>query len=789
MRDTSGLKSTAERTARALGIVGWAAIGIGFVLERLVSDEAQQVGQNVLVWTLTVFFIAQVARLALTVATRPRQRLPLLFLLGSVVLWATGSALLNAGGEPDLTHFPAPGELFFLASYVAMAAYLILSVGRNRYVPVDSWLHVLVICGGTVCLAGSALLTPIGAVYTGDALSLFLALLYPLIDLVLAVLVIGQALVRMRPDLADSSALLAAFLLFTFADAHFVTDLSSGTYHFSVVSDAAWGAGFALIIDAACRRRSGTVRAVPRTQGSAETVVAGAVATAVLALAPSHGIGLYLTTPAIITLVGAGGRLVLALQEARGAATALALSRTDDLTKLPNRRALRIELDAAFEAGRPLSLMLLDLDGFKDVNDALGHSAGDEVLQLMAHRLRAALEPAILLARLGGDEFAVIVYSVDELAVLEIARELLGQLREPVRIDGIEILPSASVGIATRPLDGVHGSELLRRADVAMYQAKRQRLGAALYDPLDDEYSKSKLQLAEELRRALDEDQFEVWYQPQVDVGNRQLCGLEALVRWRRPNHGVVGPVEFLPAARHAGLMPALSARVAAIALRDLRMFRGLGLDVRVAINCAPPELLSGSFLPEFYERVKESEIPPDRLVIEVTEDSFIADPERARLVLQGIHAHGVQVAIDDYGTGFSSLAYLRDLAIDELKIDRTFIGSMLTDRRARMIVASTLQMASALSMRTVAEGVEDGATALDLAALGVDVLQGYHFAAPMPFNAVAEWVSEWQKQGSTPADTFDSMYDEPALEPVPRTRRSLRVLAPHRGTVRDPNR
>ena len=177
MRDTSGLKSTAERTARALGIVGWAAIGIGFVLERLVSDEAQQVGQNVLVWTLTVFFIAQVARLALTVAARPRQRLPLLFLLGSVVLWATGSALLNAGGEPDLTHFPAPGELFFLASYVAMAAYLILSVGRNRYVPVDSWLHVLVICGGTVCLAGSALLTPIGAVYTGDALSLFLALL------------------------------------------------------------------------------------------------------------------------------------------------------------------------------------------------------------------------------------------------------------------------------------------------------------------------------------------------------------------------------------------------------------------------------------------------------------------------------------------------------------------------------------------------------------------------------------------------------------------------------------
>jgi diguanylate cyclase (GGDEF)-like protein len=786
MREVSWLKTAAERASRALGIVGWAAIGLGFILERLVADEAQQVGQDILVWTLTVFFVAQIVRLALTAAIRPRQRLPLLFLIGSVLLWAIGSALLNAGGDPDLTHFPAQGELFFLASYVAMAAYLVVSVGRTRRVPVDSWLHVVVICGGTVCLAGSALLTPVGAVYTGDALSLFLALLYPLIDLVLAVLVIGQALVRMRPDLGDSAGLLAAFLLFTFADAHFVTDLSSGTYHFSVISDAAWGVGFALIVDVACRRHSGTVRAVPRTQGSAETVVAGAVATAVLAWAPSHGIGVYLTTPAVITLIGAGGRLVLALREARGAATALALSRTDDLTKLPNRRALRIDLDEAFHAGRPLSLMLLDLDGFKDVNDALGHSAGDEVLQLMAHRLRSVLEPAIVLARLGGDEFAVIVYSIDELDVLEMARDILVQLREPVRVDGVEILPSASIGIALRPPGGVLGSELLRRADVAMYQAKRQRTGVALYDPLDDDYSKCKLLLAEDLRRALDEDQFEVWYQPQVDVGLRQLCGLEALVRWRRPNHGVVSPIEFLPAARHAGLMPALSARVAAIALRDLRMFRSLGLDVRVAINCAPPELLSGSFLPDFYQRLESSGIPPDRLVIEVTEDSFMADPERARLVLQGIHAHGVQVAIDDYGTGFSSLAYLRDLAIDELKIDRTFIGSMMSDRRSRMIVASTLQMASALSMRTVAEGVEDGATALELDALGVDVLQGYHFAAPMPPNAVAGWVAEWQLQGSRPDDLFDSMYDDPDRDAGPRARRSLRALAPHRGTVRD---
>jgi EAL domain-containing protein (putative c-di-GMP-specific phosphodiesterase class I) len=251
----------------------------------------------------------------------------------------------------------------------------------------------------------------------------------------------------------------------------------------------------------------------------------------------------------------------------------------------------------------------------------------------------------------------------------------------------------------------------------------------------------------------------------------------------------MVSPVEFLPAARHAGLMPALSLRVAAIALRDLRMFRTLGLDVRVAINCAPPELLSGGFLPDLFKGIEASDIPPNRLVIEVTEDSFMADPERARLVLQDIHAHGLQVAIDDYGTGFSSLAYLRDLAIDELKIDRTFIASMLTDTRARMIVASTIQMATALSMRTVAEGVEDGATALDLGALGVDVLQGYHFAAPMPANELTRWITDWQQGGNRPADLFDSLHDEPERDGGPRARRSLRVLAPHRGTVRDSNR
>jgi diguanylate cyclase (GGDEF)-like protein len=783
MPESARTRETGELVMRALALVGWVAIPSSFLVKAVLAPHSGAVVQDIVVSAMSVFFLAQTIRLAIAVVVRRAQRLALSALLLGVVLWAIGAALLNAGGVPDLTHFPAPGEPLFLASYVAIAAYLLFGAGRDVHVPIDTWLHVLVICGGTVCLTGSLVLTPVGSAYTGDAASLFLALLYPLIDLVLAALVLGQALLRLRDDLVNSACLLAGFLLFAFADSHFVTGLSTGTYQLSELSDACWGVGFALIIGAACRPRSASARVVPRTQGSAETLIAAGIAIAVLAVAPSHGIGIYLTIPAVLTLLGAGGRLVLALREARGAAEALSLSRTDDLTRLPNRRALRADLDAAFQAGRPVSLMLLDMDGFKEVNDTLGHTAGDEVLQLMAYRIRQSLPPAIGVARLGGDEFAVIVDHVDILELMEIAQEVLSQVRQPLRVEGIEIEPNASIGIAACADSVVKSSELLRRADVAMYQAKQQGLGVAVYDAADDEFSKAKLMFADELRKALEQNQFELWYQPQVDAASMQLCAFEALLRWRHPERGVLSPVEFLPAARQAGLMPSISTRVSKLAVRDLATLRGAGVDVRIAINCAPPELLSGTFTHDLYARLADANLPADRMVIEVTEDSFIADPERARQLLQDVRDHGLEVAIDDYGTGFSSLAYLRDLAVDELKIDRSFVAAMRSDPRTRMIVSSTVQMATALSLRTVAEGVEDAECAVELAALGVDRLQGYHIARPMPAASVPRWATRWRLQGGDPTIDIGSEFTPTALDAAPRARRSLKALA--RGSAR----
>jgi EAL domain-containing protein (putative c-di-GMP-specific phosphodiesterase class I) len=223
-----------------------------------------------------------------------------------------------------------------------------------------------------------------------------------------------------------------------------------------------------------------------------------------------------------------------------------------------------------------------------------------------------------------------------------------------------------------------------------------------------------------------------------------QVRGLEALVRWRHPTQGLLSPVAFLPAARRVGLMGLLSDSVACQAVRDLKRLLAAGLDLRVAINCAPPELLSQTFLPRLYTCLQEWDVPADRVVLEVTEDSFLADPQRARETLLELSGHGIGVSIDDYGTGFSSLTYLRNLPVQELKIDRSLIRDVSSDDRSRMIVASTIQLAHALDMRTVAEGVEDATDVTQLVALGVDRLQGYHIARPMPADEVETWVHDW---------------------------------------------
>ncbi|MFI5427037.1 putative bifunctional diguanylate cyclase/phosphodiesterase [Aeromicrobium sp. UC242_57] len=381
---------------------------------------------------------------------------------------------------------------------------------------------------------------------------------------------------------------------------------------------------------------------------------------------------------------------------------------------------------------KPLSLMLLDLDGFKEINDSLGHRAGDTVLMLVAVRMREAVDPHVRVARLGGDEFAIILDTTDEIELMETAHSVLRELAKPIIVDEIEICPSGSIGVTIALSSDEDSSDILRRADVAMYQAKNSGLGAALYDAELDQFSRSRLQLAEELRRGISDGQIEVWYQPQLDAATMEVSGLEALVRWRHPTQGLISPVSFLPAARRAGLMGQLlptswRLRPSATSTHDSRRVSTCG-----SRSTAPARAAGPSFLPQLYATIAAADIPVDRLVLEVTEDSFLADPQHTREVLLEPRSNGVQVSIDDYGTGFSSLTYLRNLPV-QAKIDRTLIANVATDDRSRMIVASTIQLAHALDMRIVAEGVENAADLAALVAMGIDMVQGYHLARPMP--------------------------------------------------------
>ena len=726
-----------------LGLLTWLMIGLGLALNLAFGERSGHTVQVAHVLTLGTFFVLVLLRIAVAAVRWPQRRSALLVLFGALALWAAGSAALNASSQPDLTKFPAPGEWLFLASYVGLAGYLILDGAHWRATARDIWLEAVVVCGGTTCLAGSLLLTPVSGEVGRGGVPFLLAVLYPMIDIALALLVVGQIMLRVRRGLARSSVLALGFILFAVADFNFVAHLSQGTYGYNVLDGLLWAAGFALIVESACWSRAEVLRALPRQAGPGLMLGAASIAIAVLAIRPQTGLGIYLTGPAVLTLIAAGGRLLLALREANGAAEAFALSRTDDLTLLPNRRSVIGRLDAGLRSNEPLALMLLDLDGFKDVNDTLGHAAGDSVLQLAAHRMRQALPASVLIGRLGGDEYAIVMASDDTLVLLETARLVLDVLLQPALIEGIELSTNASIGITVRAPSDSQSVELLRRADVAMYQAKSTRSGAVLYDAHSDDFSRQKLRLAEELRRAIPDGQLRMYYQPQIDAATQRVCGLEALVRWQHPKHGLLSPIEFLPAARRDGLMLPLSEEVGRLVVADLRRWGTTGLVPRVSLNCAPAELLSGVFLSRLYEAIAEAQLPPDSLVIEVTEDTFLAEPERARMILGDIRAHHVQIAIDDYGTGFSSLSYLRDLPVQELKMDRSFIAVMNTDQRSRMIVSSTFQMAHALGLRTVAEGVENAATAADLIAMGVDVLQGYHVARPMPAGEVEPWVRE----------------------------------------------
>jgi diguanylate cyclase (GGDEF)-like protein len=419
----------------------------------------------------------------------------------------------------------------------------------------------------------------------------------------------------------------------------------------------------------------------------------------------------------------------------------------DDLTGLPNRLRFRAGVAEAVEEARrgrmDFAVLLVDLDRFKEVNDALGHDVGDELLVELGSRLGQALPANALLTRLGGDEFGVVVPDAAEPDALRVAERLRTSIGELFVLDGLPVAVEGSIGIALCPEDGEDVDTLLRRADVAMYAAKERRLGMARYEPSFETTSAERLALMAELGHALDAGELVLYLQPQARLDDREVVGAEALVRWVHPERGLIPPGDFVPFAERTGLGRRLSRFVLEAAIELLASW-GDGAPHRLAVNLSMVDLLDVTLPDEVERLLAEAGVEPGRLELEITEGVIMADPVRVGAVLQRLREVGVKLAIDDFGTGYSSLAYLKSLPVDLLKIDRSFISGMAHDSRDVAVVRSAIELAHTLGLGVVAEGVEDEETFAALRELGCDVAQGYLIARPLPARELAASVAAW---------------------------------------------
>ena len=426
----------------------------------------------------------------------------------------------------------------------------------------------------------------------------------------------------------------------------------------------------------------------------------------------------------------------------------------DALTGLPNRLLLGDRLEQALRAeprtGAATGLLLIDLDRFKEVNDALGHHAGDELLLQVGPRLAGVLRAGDTVARLGGDEFAVLLPLVGSLAAAEaVARDLQAALARPFPVAGLDLDVEASIGVVVSQLHGNDRAELMQRADIAMYVAKQRSLGVTAYSPDDDGHSPDRLALLGDLRRALAGSELFLHYQPKVSLSTGQVCGAEALLRWQHPERGPVPPDAFIPVAEGTGLIGPLTTYVLDLALAQARRWLDAGDPLLVAVNLSARNLLDDGLDRLVAGLLERHGVPARLLTLEVTESAIMTDPVRAKAVLARLHALGVSLSIDDFGAGYTSLGQLKDLPLSELKVDRSFVLAMQADSSNGTIVRSVVELGHNLGMTAVAEGVEDLETLERLAGFSCDVAQGYHLSRPLPAEAFDAWRAQWPGLGA----------------------------------------
>ena len=456
-------------------------------------------------------------------------------------------------------------------------------------------------------------------------------------------------------------------------------------------------------------------------------------------------IGLLVLYALLLPVVGKASRALRhQLAQSRFRAT------HDSLTGLSNRSQLKASAQSILAHGAPAALMLLDVDGFKEINDSLGHEHGDEVLRELAERLDSAMGPDDVVARLSGDDFAVLVPGVaGGEAALAIAERLRAAVVQPLTLPALSLRLGVSIGVAVAPEHGRCIEELMRCADLALYRATGELTEIELYRAERDDELPDRISLSAELPRAIERGELVLYYQPQVDIETGEPLAAEALVRWIHPERGLIPPDQFIPLAETTGAIADLTRHVLELAIAEQSRWRAAGHDIKVAVNFAGPNVLDAAMPGTVRDLVEKWDVPAGTLIVEISERTVMRGPARLGGLLNELRELGVQSSLDDFGTGQSSLAFVRSLPVDEIKIDRSFVFDLLTDAADEAIAGSTIALGRALGLRVVAEGVEDDATRAALATRGCHVAQGYLVSRPLPAEEFSVWLGEHDMAGS----------------------------------------